>query len=174
MLHWKTFWGFSREYFTHRTETSRWRCHWILYSPHWDESVALESVVLSLNTLLTTLGRVGGVVVCSCVGVRPTRRTWCLSGSRICSITTNNTLTPPVVCIASSTICSSEYTKRTYSSFCIIRNFLPNPASIKSKDQNKKIVLPGIEPTASRSSVPHSANCAKPLFCCLCQSIRPS
>ena len=35
-----------------------------------------------------------------------------------------------------------------------------DPASIEGEEHNKKNSLPGIEPTTSRSSVPHSANCA--------------
>ena len=51
-----------------------------------------------------------------------------------------------------------------YSRFCIIRNFLPNRGRIlpalKKKSKIKKLSLPRIEPTTSRSSVPYSANCA--------------
>ena len=50
------------------------------------------------------------------------------------------------------------------SSFSIIRNFLPNRGKIlpalKEKSKIKKMSLPGVEPTTSRSSVPCSANCA--------------
>ena len=46
-------------------------------------------------------------------------------------------------------------------------------AGIDIEQQNKKLPLLGIEPIASRSSVSHSANCAKSLFGCLCQSLKP-
>ena len=36
--------------------------------------------------------------------------------------------------------------------FAYIQNFLPNPASIERERQNKKMSLPGIELTTSRSS----------------------
>ena len=35
-----------------------------------------------------------------------------------------------------------------------------DPAIIEGQEQNKKLSLLRIEPTTSRSSVPHSANCA--------------
>ena len=54
--------------------------------------------------------------------------------------------------------------RQTHSSFCIIQNFLPNCGRILPalKEKSKKnCPYLGLKPTTSRSSVLHSANCAR-------------